>query len=271
MLLIYTEGIIPLGNLYEFVFKNTQDGIAVIGGNNMILECNPALEKITGYSRNEILRYSYSDFLKNILKVGATTDFTEKSGLCITTKNNEKRTVRVSAVKPDTNSDAETIVYFHDITACTEMREKDKTLYRNIFDSANDAILIIENSKFTDCNGKTLEIFGVSDKEDIINHGFREFSPSKQPDGSDSFIKAAEVINDALSGTPQRFYWKHRKTDGSLFDTEVSLNSIKGYRGHLLAMVRDITFSGKTREQFKKLHITMEQSPVSIVDRKSVV
>ncbi|NOY08025.1 MAG: PAS domain S-box protein [Spirochaetes bacterium] len=252
-----------MGNLYESIFNNTQDGIAVIGGHNMISECNHALEKITGYSRNEILGYGYADFLKNILKVRETADFTEKSRFRITTKNNEKRTVRVSAVKPD--SDAETIVYFHDITACTEMREKDKTLYRNIFDSANDAILIMEDSKFTDCNGKTLEIFGVSAKKDIINHGLWEFSPAKQPDGSDSFIKAAEIINTALSGTPRRFYWKHKKADGSLFDTEVSLNRIKGYRGYLLAMIRDITFTRQTGEQLKKLRITMEQSPVSIV------
>lgn len=269
-----------MGNLYEFVFKNTQDGIAVIDGHSMIFECNPALEKITDYSRNEILRCNYTDFLKNVLKASGTAGFTEKSGLRITTKNNEKRTVRISIVKPDTDSDAETIVYFHDITACAEMREKDKTLYRNIFDSANDAILIMGNSKFTDYNGKTGEqlkklhiateqspvsivITDLDGNIEYINPKFSEitgYSPEEAWGKNPRILKSGETSDEEYKelwktitgGRIWRGEFHNLKKNGQLYWESAVIAPVKADNGKItnfIGVKEDITELKRLRNQ----------------------
>ena len=114
--------------------------------------------------------------------------------------------------------------------------------YRALFEGANDAILLMTSERFTYCNDRTLAMFGCRDRAEIVGHCPWQFSPPRQPDGRDSKEKAMEVITAALQGNPQSVYWKHRRRDGSLFDTEVSVSLVdSGNESFLQAMVRDIT------------------------------
>lgn len=113
--------------------------------------------------------------------------------------------------------------------------------YRTLFESANDAIFLIENDLFIDCNQKTLEIFHCSKKE-IIGRTPYQYSPEKQPGGRDSKSAAREKINAALTGDSQIFEWQHCRSDGSMFDAEVSLTALYFMgKHHILAIVRDIS------------------------------
>ncbi len=123
-----------------------------------------------------------------------------------------------------------------------EVLAKEALRYRTLFETANDAILIMEDFKFVECNKQTLMMYGCETENDILGFYPWEFSPSRQPDGSDSKQKAMEMMQAALGNKPQRFYWKHTKKDGSLFDAEVSLTQLKTEQTNALqAIVRDIT------------------------------
>ncbi len=117
-----------------------------------------------------------------------------------------------------------------------------ETFYRALFDYANDAIFLIDNDIFIDCNSKTLEIYGCSRGQIIGKSPHAPFSPELQSDGRNSKEKALEKITACLNGEPQIFEWLHRKFNGDLFDAEVSLNPVVlGNKTYIMAIVRDIT------------------------------
>jgi PAS domain S-box-containing protein len=121
-----------------------------------------------------------------------------------------------------------------------ELKESEEK-FRRLFSSANDAIFIMKDGVFIDCNERTLEIFAC-ERDDIIGKLPYEFSPELQPDGKDSKSSALEKIKEAVEGNPQNFYWKHKKKSGMLFDAEVGLNVIKiGNELLIQAIVRDIS------------------------------
>ena len=120
--------------------------------------------------------------------------------------------------------------------------EENENKYHTLFDNAGDGILIIDEDKFIDCNSKALEIFGVTKKEIIGKTPFGIFSPEYQSDNELSKQKALKNINNALKGEQQLFEWEHKRLDGSIVYTEVTLNRLKiDTKYYLMAIVRDIT------------------------------
>jgi PAS domain S-box-containing protein len=136
----------------------------------------------------------------------------------------------------------------------TERKEIEEALrgseekFRTLFESAGDAIFIMDHEIFLDCNKKTEVIFG-SARDQIIGKSPITFSPERQPDGRLSAEKAKEKIEATILGDPQIFEWVHLRSDGTPFFAEVSLTRII-MRGVtcLQAIVRDIT-DRKEKEQ----------------------
>jgi len=148
----------------------------------------------------------------------------------------------------------------------TERKQNENALkeneekFRTIFEESNDAIYLMDGDTFIDCNEQAVKMFECADRNEMINHKPMEFSPSVQPDGSESVPSALEHINEALAGRQQRFYWKHRKKNGQDFDAEVSLNAVflKGKK-FLQAIVKDITFRMEAEKEIKQINESLEQ------------
>ncbi len=134
-----------------------------------------------------------------------------------------------------------------------EIRQVTEERFRTLFESADEALFLMDGSVFVDINPKCVEMFGLHDRSDMIGHSPVDYSPALQPDGRDSRERALEHILAALQGRPQRFYWKHARKDGSTFDAEVSLTALTLHgKVHVQAIVRDITARRAAEEQMRE-------------------
>ncbi|MCE5198000.1 PAS domain S-box protein [bacterium] len=129
------------------------------------------------------------------------------------------------------------------------MRESEEK-FRTLFESADDAILLMDYDCFLDCNGSALTIFGCSEKDQIIGQTIHAFNPPQQPDGRESKEETLCLIDAALSGTPQTFEWQHIRCDDTPFDAENSLHSIELHGKTMLqVIIRDITERKRAEEE----------------------
>lgn len=139
------------------------------------------------------------------------------------------------------------VANFRQRETARSLRESEER-HRALFECANDAILTLRDGCFADCNSKALEMFGCSRKE-LIGRRPEHFSSHLQPDGLESAPKAYEKLTHALDGHPQFFEWRHRRSDGTYFDVEISLNLLEyNGRNELLAVIRDVTERKRTEE-----------------------
>jgi PAS domain S-box-containing protein len=131
-----------------------------------------------------------------------------------------------------------------------DLRESERK-FRTLFESSYDPVLMLDENGIFDCNQKTLEIYGLSSKEELLGHNPGEFSPKYQADGSLSVKAAKERIEKALRDGKCRFEWIHRRSDGMNIPSEILLNRVEiGGKKVIQALVRDV---GERKRADKKI------------------
>ncbi len=176
--------------------------------------------------------------------------------------------------------DKKVLIIQRDITLAKESEiilKNREARYRTQFENASDAIMILRDGRFIDCNNKTLTMFKAK-RTNIVGNIPSELSPDKQPDGMLSTEKAVGKINLALAGTEQIFEWIHKRADGELFDAIVKLNAFElDNDSYIMAMVQDVTDMKQTQrallEEKDKLQVTLESisNGVLTADHKGVI
>ena len=132
-----------------------------------------------------------------------------------------------------------------------EALRKSERWYRTLFEGSSEGFFIMTDI-FLDCNEQACRIWNCS-KEDVIGFSPLKFSPEFQPDGRSSEDAAKQYIRAAMEGMPQRFYWKHRRKDGILIDTEISLTLMDTERPNILfATMVDITDRKRAEEALRQ-------------------
>ncbi len=122
--------------------------------------------------------------------------------------------------------------------------------FRSLFNSSSDAIMILDSNGFLDCNDTTLEIFGISSREEFIKQHPSERSPAIQEDGEDSKTASEKKIADAYKHGKNRFEWIHRRKNGEEFYAEVNLSVFQHRSRELLqALVMDISERKRIEEE----------------------
>jgi diguanylate cyclase (GGDEF)-like protein/PAS domain S-box-containing protein len=124
--------------------------------------------------------------------------------------------------------------------------------YRALFDSANDTIILMDRDLVIDCNKRSEELFRCS-REEIVGQMPAKFWPEKQRNGQPTAEYGLERIKEALHGERRPYELVHKRMDGTLVDTDVTLNlfEIKGKK-YLQAIIRDISERKATQEALRQ-------------------
>ena len=125
--------------------------------------------------------------------------------------------------------------------------------FRTLYDSTSDAVMLLDENGFFDCNKAALQVFGAGDKADFCSSHPADLSPAKQPCGTDSLTLANQQIATALEKGSLRFEWTHERLDsGEVFAADVLLNALElDGRRVLQAVVRDVSERKRVEQKIK--------------------
>jgi len=121
-----------------------------------------------------------------------------------------------------------------DITQIKELEiqhQQEKQRYETLFEKSSNglSLLDLETGRFIECNEKVVRMMGYDSKADLMINPV-ELSPEYQPDGQLSSIKSQEIIAICLRDGEHSFEWMHKKRDGTLFWTDISI-TLMDYQG----------------------------------------
>ncbi len=120
-------------------------------------------------------------------------------------------------------------------------RELAPEVYRALFDSAEDGVLLMKRDVVIDCNPRLLEIYKLT-REEAIGSTPLDYSPILQIDGSLSEELSQARIDAALAGETQLFEWINVNGLGEPLWVEVMLKRLEADEDQLVfAVIRDVT------------------------------
>jgi PAS domain S-box-containing protein len=143
-----------------------------------------------------------------------------------------------------------------------EALHKSEVKLRTLYDSTSDAVMLIDEGGYFDCNMASVAMFGCKSPQEFYARSPAEFSPENQPSGESSASLVEKQNAIAMEKGSNRFEWVHRRVDtGENFDAEVLLNSMTLDGRHVLqASVRDISERKLAEESLKLAKQAAEQA-----------
>jgi PAS domain S-box-containing protein len=144
--------------------------------------------------------------------------------------------------------------------AQTALRESEER-FMSVLYASDDAILLIGDNMFVDCNEATARMLGYATRAEFLQIHPSKLSPPEQPDGRSSFEKAEEMMHLAFEQGFNRFEWMHRRANGEDFPVEVSLTPIVHEGKNLLYCVwRDITEIKRAEQRLLATNRELEEA-----------
>ncbi len=128
-----------------------------------------------------------------------------------------------------------------------------EALFRAVFELSREAIFVLDRSGYLECNQAGLDMFGLSNQQQLKAIKIGDASPPFQPDGRESRVAAMEHIEAAYRGERQFYEWQNKRLDGTLFFTDISLSRIEiAGKPYLHAILHDISERKRTEEELRK-------------------
>ena len=258
---------------YQNIFNNSEVGMfrTKLDGSE-ILDFNEKYLSIFGLTREEMRGKHSTSFWADPLKRQEMVRLLQANGYVkdfeckMLHKHHGIRNCLTSLkLYPEQGIIEGTIIDISERKEAEEKLKESEEKYQTTFESSMDALMLLDEKGFFDCNKATLGLFGCKSLQEFTKFHPSDLSPPTQPDGTPSMDAAMSHIKKGFQAGTDHFFWIHKRVDGATFPADVLLTRmpLKG-REVLQATVRDITelkkFEGtlrKSEEDYSSLFSNM--------------
>lgn len=132
------------------------------------------------------------------------------------------------------------------------LRDADDT-FRLSFENISDAMFLMEDGVFIDCNQAALHMMRYASKNELRSFPLSAWSPQQQPDDRSPTEKTEELIATVLREGSIQFTWLQRRANGEIFPADVALSAISLHGKTVIqVIVRDLTEQRQLEEDLKR-------------------
>ena len=124
----------------------------------------------------------------------------------------------------------------------TRQLETEKQKYQTLFESNSDAVVILDDQGFTDCNPATLSLFGMDSVATFLGSSISQLGTPLQAHGMSAHDHAMQAIRQARSQGHAVMDWQGLRQDGSVFSAEIAMHAMQlEGRPVIQAIMRDVS------------------------------
>jgi PAS domain S-box-containing protein len=244
---------------FRALVENSHEGIALHTADGRLLYASPSIERILGYSPEEVYNQKPSglihpeDFLKlkNLLqKLFGNPRKTETAEYRLLHKNGEWRWLRSNITNMLYEPAIQALVFnYEDITsarlAAEKMKESEE-MYRSLFHNSPLPMFVADNKtlQYLEVNDAAVELYGYT-REEFLRMSVFDIRTLQDHESLRDFI-ASE------SPALRNYHVKHLKKDGSTMIVDVNVD-LMNYRGKeaFLSVIRDVTKTVRLQKQLQ--------------------
>lgn len=257
---------------FHSLIENSYDAVTVLDTQGNMLYVSPSLERMTGYSPEELKGMSAFDFIHPEDLPAVAAVFAEKIGEPYAAATAEYRYRHadgswryIEAVGRnllDDNAVRGIVINYYDVTERREMvdalRESEER-FRALAATAHDAIIMIDElGEITFWNVAAERMFGYTAQEVMGRDLHRMMIPPER-----HAAYRGDIAAFAVTGSGRMFgktlELEGRRKDGSSFAMELALSSIRvGDRWHAVGIVRDISLRKEVEEKLRAANRELE-------------
>ncbi|HYP68821.1 MAG TPA: ATP-binding protein, partial [Thiobacillaceae bacterium] len=125
----------------------------------------------------------------------------------------------------------------------TRQLDSEKLKFQTLFESNSDAVVILDEKGFIDCNPATVRLFGMDSAQKFLSSSIPDLGAARQgPNLEDACNYARRMLGLARTEGHAFMEWQGRRMDGSLFPAEIALHAMElEGRPVIQAILRDIS------------------------------
>jgi PAS domain S-box-containing protein len=141
----------------------------------------------------------------------------------------------------------------------SEVKDKENQLktseehFRNLFESASDAIILLDGDRILDCNKNATLLLGAK-KNELLGYSFLDYSPLEQRDKKKSRQKLNKILK-TISENHQSVTidWTIRKSNNTLIETELNVSYYAhDTNNYSILTLRDISAKKSAEEKLRR-------------------
>ncbi|MFA6189213.1 MAG: PAS domain S-box protein [Sulfuricurvum sp.] len=241
----------------DYLLETAPVIILILNPQGQIVRFNHYMEKLTGYSLNEVkgedwfstfLPESESEKTRKLFLEAINDIQTQGNVNEIRTKDGRQRLIEwYDKTLKDTQDNTIGLLSIGlDVTQRKDSEERMK-LFRTLLDNSSDAIEVIEPSsmRFLDINDTGCRILGYT-REEMLSMSVFDIDSVFDAESAKALQKQLSKSGSA------NFETMHRRKDGLIFPVEVSTKLIELDKPYLLSIVRDITERKQSEESLRR-------------------